>query len=88
MELSEYIKQCNLKLDALATNEHRFVAWIIYSSHNKCYIAGVDTYTNDDENMLYVPAKEAGPSPIEAMKAIYNQILKWEAHGAVLDPFG
>lgn len=76
--LIECLKECNLKLDALRTADYRFVAWIIYSTQHNCFVAGVDTYSNDEQNLQYVVAKGIDASPIGAMNQVYRQICKWE----------
>lgn len=82
-ELIECLKECNLKLDALRTADYRFVAWIIYSTQHGCFVAGVDTYSNDEQNLQYVAAKGIDISPIEAMNQVYRQICEWEKAGEV-----
>lgn len=85
--LIECLKACNEKLEGLCTSEYRFVAWIIYSTRLKAFVAGVDTYTNGEENMQHVPEKAVDASPVGAMNAIYRKILEWEDTGKVIDPF-
>lgn len=79
--LIECLKECNLKLDALLTPDYRFVAWIIYSTQHKCFVAGVDTYSNDDQNLQHVIAKGVDASPIGAMNQVYRKICEWETVG-------
>ena len=82
--LIECLKECNIKLDALRTEDYRFVAWIIYSTQHKAFVAGVDTYSNDEQNLAYVAAKGVDASPIGAMNQVYRQICLWEKAGEVL----
>jgi len=81
--LIECLKECNLKLDSLRTPDYRFVAWIIYSTQHKCFVAGVDTYSNDEQNLQHVVAKGVDASPIGAMNQVYRQICDWEKVGEV-----
>lgn len=81
--LIECLKECNLKLDALRTDEYRFVAWIIYSTQHETFIAGVDTYSNDEQNLQHVIAKGWNASPVEAINQVYDQIIIWERSGEV-----
>ena len=81
--LIECLKECNLKLEDLRTADYRFVAWIIYSTQHRCFIAGVDTYSNDSQNLQHVIAKGTDASPIGAMNQIYREILEWEKVGEV-----
>ena len=81
--LSECLKECNLKLDALRTADYLFVAWIIFSTQHNCFIAGVDTYSNYEQNLQYVAAIGMNASPVGAMNQIYRQICEWEAAGEV-----
>ena len=76
--LIECLKECNIKLDALRTADYRFVAWIIFSTQHNCFVAGVDTYSNDEQNLQYVVAKGIDASPIGAMNQVYREICKWE----------
>jgi hypothetical protein len=81
--LIECLKECNIKLDALRTNEHRFVAWIIFSAANQVFFAGVDTYSNDEENLQWIVAKGVDASPIGAMNQVYRKVCEWEKAGKV-----
>jgi len=81
--LIECLKGCNLKLDAMRTPEYRFIAWITFSTRHNCFIAGVDTYSNDEQNMQYVAAKSIDASPIGAMNQVYRMICEWETTGTV-----
>lgn len=81
--LTEILKQCNIVLDSLCTPEYRFVAWIIYSTQHNCFIAGVDTYSNDEQNLQHVIAKGVDASPIGAINQVYRQICDWENAGQV-----
>lgn len=81
--LIECLKECNLKLDYLRTADYRFVAWIIFSTQHNCFIAGVDTYSNDEQNLQYCAAIYADVSPIGAMNQVYRQICEWETAGEV-----
>lgn len=79
--LIECLKECNLKLDTLRTSDYRFVAWIVFSTRLNCFVAGVDTYSNDEQNLQYVVAKSIDASPIGAMNQVYRQICEWETSG-------
>lgn len=79
--LIERLKECNIILDTLRTADYRFVAWIIYSTKHSAFIAGIDTYSNDDENIQYVAFKGVDPSPISAMDQVYREICEWEKAG-------
>ena len=79
----EILKESNIKLDALQTSDYRFVAWIIYSTRHLCFIAGVDTYSNDEQNLQWVATKSADVSPIAAMNQVYRQVCRWEEVGYV-----
>ena len=79
----EILKDCNLKLDRLRTEDYRFVAWLIYSTQHNCFIAGVDTYSNDDQNLMVVIYKSAEPSPIDALSTVYSQVRKWYGEGFI-----
>lgn len=81
--LIECLKESNLKLGALRTADYRFVAWIIFSTRHNCFVAGVDTYSNDEQNLQYVAAKGIDASPIGAMNQVYRQICEWETTGEV-----
>lgn len=81
--LIECLKECNIKLDALRTKDYSFVAWIIFSTQHKCFIAGVDTYLNDATNLQHVVAKGVDASPIGAMNQVYREICEWEKVGEV-----
>lgn len=81
--LFEILKDCNIKLDALRTKDYRFVAWIIYSTQRKCFIAGVDTYSNDEQNMQIVILKAVDPKPFDALNQIYAQIKDWYGEGFI-----
>lgn len=81
--LIECLKECNLKLAELRTSEYRFVAWIIYSTQRKCFIAGVDAYSSDEANLQHVVAKGTDASPIGAMNQVYRKICEWETAGKV-----
>lgn len=82
-ETLEYLKECNLKLDNLRTADYRFVAWIIYSTQHRCFIAGIDTYSNDSQNLQRIIAVGKDTSPIGAMNQIYREINEWEKEGEV-----
>jgi len=79
----ELLKQCNFKLANLITPDYRFVAWIIYSTQHKCFIAGVDTYTNDNQNLATVISKALDNSPFDAIKQIYDEISAWHNDGQI-----
>jgi hypothetical protein len=79
----DLLKDCNIKLENLRTSEYRFVAWIIYSTQHKAYIAGVDTYSNDEENLQYVVTKAIGVDPGDVIESIHNTITKWHNLGEV-----
>lgn len=81
--LIECLKECNLKLNALRTDDYRFVAWIIFSVRHDCFIAGVDAYSNGEDNLQNVIANGVDASPIGAMNQVYRKIRKWEDAGAV-----
>jgi len=81
--LIECLKESNLKLDSLRTKDYRFVAWIIYSTQHKAFIAGVDTYSNDEQNLQQVIAKGVDASPIGAINQVYRKICEWEKLGYV-----
>lgn len=81
--LIECLKECNIKLDALRTADYRFVAWIIYSTQHNAFIAGVDTYSNDNQNLQYVASKGIDTSPIGAMNQVYGDVCEWEKAGEV-----
>ncbi len=81
--LIECLKECNLKLDALKTTDYRFVAWIIFSAKYDAFIAGVDTYSNDDENLQDVAVNYVDVSPMAAMTQVHMDICDWEAAGEV-----
>lgn len=82
-DLVQCLKECNTILDSLRTADYRFVAWIIYSTQHSCFVAGVDTYSNDEQNLQYVAAKGVNESPLEAMLLVYQQIIEWEEAGEV-----
>ena len=82
-ELVQCLKECNTVLDSLRTADYRFVAWIIYSTQHSCFVAGVDAYSNDEQNLQYVAAKGVSESPLEAMLLVYQQIIEWEEAGEV-----
>lgn len=79
----EMLRDCNIKLYALNTNQYRFVAWLIYSELHNCFIAGIDTYSNDETNLQMVILKSADTSPIEATRSIYYQVKKWYGEGEI-----
>jgi len=79
----EILKDCNIKLDALRTNDYRFVAWIIYSTQHKCFIAGVDTYSNDEQNLQIVILKAVDTSPLDTLNKIYDQVKDWHGEGFI-----
>lgn len=81
--LTEILKQCNIILDSLCTPDYRFVAWIIYSAQRQCFIAGVDTYSNDEQNLQYIVAEGVDASPIAAINQVYRKICDWEKDGGV-----
>ena len=81
--LIECLKECNVRLESLRTSDCRFVAWIIYSTRLGCFIAGVDAYSNDDQNLQHVVAKGIDASPIGAMNQVYRKICEWERDGGV-----
>lgn len=81
--LIECLKECNIKLNALRTADYRFVAWIVFSTQHNCFIAGVDTYSNDERDVSYVAVKSANASPIGAMNQVYRKICEWETAGDV-----
>ena len=83
MEEFEILKNCNKKLDALRTKDYRFVAWIIFSTQHNCFIAGVDVYSNDEQNLQIVLIKSVDGSPLQALNAIHSQISKWYGDGSI-----
>lgn len=83
MELIECLKECNIKLDTLRTSDYRFVGWIIYSTQHKGFIAGVDTYSNDEQNLQWVCAKAVDASPLAAMNEVFQLVCEWEKAGYV-----
>jgi hypothetical protein len=76
----EILKDCNIKLDALRTKDYRFLAWIIYSTQHKCFIAGVDTYSNDK---AFVILKSVDASPLIALNKVFSQVNKWYGEGFI-----
>lgn len=80
----ELLKDCNIKLDSLKTKDYRFVAWIIYSTLHDSFIAGVDTYSNDDENQQIVILKGIHRYPGEAIMQIHEVISKWHNDGSIM----
>ena len=81
--LIECLKVCNLKLNDFRTTEFRFVAWIIYSAQDRLFIAGVDVYSNDEQNLQTVVANGMDESAFGAMNQVYRQICTWETDGKV-----
>ena len=79
----ERLTECNNKLDALRTHDYRFVAWIIYSAQRQCFIAGVDTYSNDGKNLQSIIAAAADDTPIGAINQIFFAICGWDEIGEV-----
>jgi len=82
-KMEDTLKDCNIKLDALRTKDYRFVAWIIYSTQHKCFIAGVDTYTNDEQNIQTVILKGVDTSPSAALDKIHATIKDWHDKGFI-----
>lgn len=82
-EAFNILKNCNVKLDRLRTKDYRFVAWIIFSTQHNSFIAGVDVYSNDEQNLQIVLLKSVDPSPLEALNIIHSQISKWYGEGFI-----
>lgn len=74
---------CNIKLDFLRTKDYRFVAWIIYSTKHKSFIAGVDTYSNDEQNLQFVIIKAKHTHPGECVMQIHETITNWHMEGFI-----
>lgn len=79
----ELLKDCNIKLDSLRTKDYRFVAWIIYSALHTSFIAGVDTYSNDEQNLQIVILKGIHRYAGEAIMQIHEVISKWHNDGSI-----
>jgi hypothetical protein len=79
----EIIKRCNIMLDSLRTKEYRFVAWLIYSAQMHCFIAGIDTYINDEQNLAHVIIKHADPMPFFALNELHKKISEWHDAGSI-----
>jgi hypothetical protein len=79
----DMLRDCNIKLYALKTKQYRFVAWLVFSEKNNCFICGIDTYSNDETNLQMVILSAADTSPIEAISTIYGQVKKWYGEGEI-----
>ncbi len=79
----ETLKECNDNLNKLKTEQYRFVAWVIYSVKHQSFIAGVDAYTNNGENLQMVVFHSINKEPGFALLAIRAEIDNWIAAGAV-----
>lgn len=79
----DLLKDCNIKLDTLATKDNRFVAWIAFSVPLKSFIAGVDAISNDEQNVSMLIEKVAHRYPGEAMIQILDKISEWYIQGSV-----
>ena len=81
--MHKYLKDCNIKLYNLRTEEHCFVAWIIYSTNWNCFIAGVDCFFNDEAKSQKTIKARANSQAAEAILRIDESISQWQKAGRV-----
>ena len=81
--MHKYLRDCNIKLDDLRTKEHRFVAWIVYSTNLRGFIAGVDCFFNDESKSQKTIKATSNSIAAEAILRIDEMISQWHKAGRV-----